>query len=597
LLLALAALVGAAQAQVAPAGPAKPAVLPPHVAPPDLGLPALPLLEPGSPRDSMLYADRFEVGPSKLAMSQASNVTTGQLIDFVVPASMTGTTKQEGIQYLVPSGYRPGTAIPLLVVWHGFGSSAAGVSAQTTLDEECEARGWAYLAVTGIDDKLFGPPVAQQNVTAAIAWMESLVTIDPTRVYGVGFSMGAGCISSFAARHRDPAGPVFAGLGLVSGSYDWTQTWWLEPGTRGILENLWNFGAPPNLAPFAYQRVSNLYFTPASYPPQPGTLEPMKSMAQNLGGVPTWITWDTGDSLVYLPAQSAALGSLIAGLGGTASLHPVSGTVNPADGTPATHSWAVLNAHAVCDFLAPLHADLRPAVVHALVDEKRQVSWMTIVPAASLGFASANGEAANNDASFDVHDVAGATHVLVTPLSAAPWTLSGQPGGGESGWSLGITGTAVPAGWAEDSLGAVSPNFEFDPLGDGLLLPVTEAESWVVQAQAWDGALTVDPDPATPGHVVHLKVDAPAGCHLVWLIAGINAAPYAFNSGHVLLVQPVPPFLLLSLPTNAAGDVQVQTIVPNGSSLSGAWMLLQAVLQGQTQVPAGTTNPFRFDVK
>jgi hypothetical protein len=542
----------------------------------------------------MVFADRFEVRPSQAAVQQASASNAGQLVNFIVPMSVTGTGKVEFIQYLVPSSYVPGTPIPLLVAWHGFGNSYKSVSDQTTLDEECEARGWAYLSVTGIDDKLFGPPIAQQNVAAAMGWLSTQVSIDPTRVYGVGFSMGAGCISSFAARHRDPAGPIFAGLGLVSGSYDWTQTWWLEPLTRQMLENEWNFGAPPNLAPFAYQRVSGMYFTPGSYPPQPGVLQLLKSMAQNLGGTPAWITWDTGDSISYLPAQSAALGNLLTGIGGRTSLHPVSGTVD-GDGNSATHSWAVLDAHALCDYLAPLVAPLKPDAVRALVDEQRRVSWMTITPAAPSSFAGVQG-AASGGAGFDLHDATGVGRVHIAPGAPAPWDLDLQVGAGQTGWTVAFDDTGTPAGWAEDAPGHGTTNFEFEPDGDGLVLPVTGTSSLTVQVHAWDAVLTLLPDPAPTGSISHLRVDAPPGPTLCWLIASMQAAPLSFAGSHVLLVQPSAPFVLLTLPLDGAGNLDVQTHIPQDPSLSGTWLLLQIVLPGQSMA-GGTTNPFRFDIE
>lgn len=595
LALVLAGIAGAAGAQAGKPGGSGPQVLPPGPAAPELpDLPPLPELTPSSPRNTMLYADRFEVRPSPAAMQQAAAVTTGQLVHVQIPKEVTGTGFWEWVEYLVPSSYEPGTPIPLLLAWHGYGSSCKSVSLQTTLDEECEARGWAYLSITGIDDSLLSTSLVNQNVAAAIGWLSAQVDIDPTRLYGVGFSAGAGCISNFAARHRDPAGPIFAGLGLVSGSYDWTQIWWLDPAMRPSLELVWNFGAPPNLAPFAYQRASAMYFTPGSYPPQPGTLQILKSMAQNLGGTPAWITWDTGDTIAYLPAQSTALGNLLSGIGGRASLHPVSGTVD-GEGDPATHSWAVMDANALCDYLAPLVAELQPDAVRALVDEPRLVSWMTIDPAAPSTFAAVQGTASGG-AGFEVHDVTGAKRVHIAPDAPAPWELDVQVGAGQTGWTVVFDDTGTPAGWAEDSPGHGTPAFEFEPDGDGLVLPVLDDSSLTVQAHAWDAELTLLPDPAPTGSLVHLRVDAPPGPALCWLIASTEAAPLTFAETHVLLVQPVVPFILLTLPLNGAGNVDIQTLVPKDPTLSGMWLLLQTVLPGQSMA-GGTTNPFRFDIE
>jgi len=569
-------------------------VLPRGVPPPDLlGLAALPKITALSPRDTLIFADRTLVGQGPAPAGVGD--TVGQLIHAVVPASLTGTTKGELIEYLVPSSYKPAKSVPLLVAWHGFGTSAANVSEQSTLDEECEARGWAYLSVTGIDDKLFGSLPAQQNVAAAIAWLQAKINIDPERIWMVGFSMGAGCVTSFAARHRDPDGLVIAAVGLVSGSFDWTQTWHLDPAARVWLENPWNFGATPAASPFAYQRCSGLYHDPASYPPTPGTHLDQMAMAQNLHATPAWVTWDTGDTLAYLPAQSTRLVDLLEGVGGTVQSQPVSGTTNPDTGAPATHSWAVLDEDALCDFLAQHVAQRRPQTLVAQVDERRPATWLTLEPAAANSFAWARGV---SDATGDVlalSDVSGAARLLVAPWATAPWSLSlAAPAAGSP--LLGVTGTGTPAGWARQG-GAPVTAFDFEPGGDGLLLPAGAAATWEVHARAWDAGLSLLPDPAPPGAAIQLDVDAPPGTAVAWILGGIASAEIPLGTSHLLLVAPSPPFVIVPVPLDAAGDAQGSTWLSHDASLSGAWILLQAALQGPGGRLTGTSNAFRFDVQ
>jgi acetyl esterase/lipase len=587
LLLAVLALPLAAQHDVQ--------VLPRDAPAPDLaGLPALPKVMALSPRDSLLFADRVSVGQG--AAPAGAGDTGGQLVKVVVPASLTGTTIGEVIEYLVPSSYQHGVPIPLLVAWHGFGTSAANVSKQTTLDEECEARGWAYLSVTGLDDKLFGSLPSQQNVAAAIAWMQAKVAIDPDRIWMAGFSMGAGCVTSFAARHRDPDGLTIAAVGLVSGSYDWTQTWHLGPEMRPWLENPWNFGAPPALAPFAYQRCSGLYHDPASYPPVPGTHVDHLAMAQNLHATPAYVTWDSGDTLTELPPQSARIVDLLEGLGGTVVSLTVSGTTDPATGAPATHSWAVLDEDALCDFLAQHPAQRRPATLVAQVDERRPASWLTLEPAAADAFAWARGQADATGGVLAVTDVSGAARALAAPWAAAPWTLSIAQSPQAAGLALGVTGADPPAGWARQA-GAPVTAFDFDPGGDGLLLPAGADGAWEVQARAWDAGLSLLPDPAPLGAAITLDVDAPPGATVAWILGGISAAEIPFGTGHLLLVAPSPPFMAFPLALDASGDAEVSTWLSHDASLSGAWILLQAALQGSAGGLTGTSNPFRFDVE
>ena len=569
-------------------------VLPRGVPPPDLaGLPALPKVMALSPRDTLLFADRFDVGQGPAPAGVGD--TGGQLVHAVVPASLTGTTKGEVIEYLVPSSYKPSIKVPLLVAWHGFGSSAWKVALQSTLDEECEARGWAFLSVTGIDDKLFGSLPSQQNVVAAIEWMQSHFAIDAERIWMVGFSMGAGCVTSFTARHREPDGLTIAAVGLVSGSYDWTQTWHLDPGVQSWMENTWNFGASPVAMPFAYQRCSGLYHDPASYPPTPGTHLDQLAMAQNLHATPAYVTWDTGDTLTELPPQSERIVALLEGLGGNVESLAVSGTLDPATGAPATHSWAVLDESALCDFLALHVAQRRPSPLVAQVDERRAASWLTLEPAAAESFAWARGVADVSGGVLAVSDVAGAARVLATPWAAAPWTLTGSTLEA-TGFALGVSGADPPAGWARQG-GVTSVAFDFDPGGDGLLLPVDGSGSWDVQAHAWDAGLSLLPDPAPLGASITLDVDAAPDASVAWILGATSAGELTLGGGQLLLLNPSPPLLVFPLPLDASGDVAASAWLSHDPALSGAWILLQVALQGPGAGLSGMSNPFRFDIE
>ncbi|HEX5010452.1 MAG TPA: hypothetical protein VFY71_08615 [Planctomycetota bacterium] len=555
-------------------------------------LPPLPALTALSPRNTMLYADRVRVGQG--AAPQGMVPASSPLVDAVLPTSVTGTSKPEGIQYALPQS--PAGPVPLLVAWHGFGSSAATVSDQTTLDEECDARGWAYLAVTGIDDKLFGPPLAQQNVAAAIAWMHTQIELDDSRLYMVGFSAGGGCVANFAARHRDPDGPVVAALGTVSASMDWTQTWWLEPATRTWLQNPFNFGGPPSFSLFAYQRSSTLYFDPDTYPPAPGTALDSFAMAQNLHATPAWITWDTGDTIGYLPKQSVHLAALLGSYGDTVQAVPVSGTTDPDTGLPATHSWAVLDETALCDFLAAHVAQPLPGAVTALVDDERDVAWMHVEPRDPQAFAWVRGEADPSGTAVAVHDVKGADRVLVAPAAPGPWDISAGAADA-AGFQTGVFDAAPAAGYALNKQGHVVPGFEYEPAGAGLLLAVTKSVSFHVQPRTWDATLAVAPDPALTGSPVAVKIDAAMGAKMAWLVAGVGLDELPFGSGHLLLVEPVPPFVLMPVPLDASGNVKLQSTIPGNGKLSGAWVFLQAIVQGPGAVISGASNPFRFDVQ
>jgi len=387
-----------------------------------------------------------------------------------------------------------------------------------------------------------------------------------------------------------------AALGTVSASMDWTQTWWLEPGTRTWLQNAFNFGGTPGFKPFAYQRSSTLYSDPNTYPPAPGTPVDTLAMAQNLHATPTWITWDTGDTITYLPNQSAHLAALLGSYGDTVQAVPVSGTTDPDTGAPATHSWAVLDETALCDFLAAHVAQPPPSALMALVDDERDIGWMHVKPHDPLAFAWVRGEADANGTSFDVHDVKGADRVLVAPTAPGPWDLSGVAADAAS-FQMGVFGAMPPAGYALNKQGHVVPGFEFEPAGAGLLLPVHTSATYDVKPWTWDATLVVTPDPAPTGSPVSVKIDAAAGATMAWIVAGVGLDQMPFGSGHLLLVKPVPPFILLPVGLSSAGDVKLQTSIPSKGNLSGTWIFLQAIVQGPGATVSGMSNPFRFDLQ
>lgn len=600
-LVLLAAAPAAQSASASPEAKGKSAAIhrKPFGAPPAGTLPPkLPALHAKSPPDTLLYADRVEVEPPE--PPPGALPLAGGSVEVTLDGQATGTGKAEVFRFAVPPLYDPaGPARPLLVAYHGFGQSALSVETQTTLDEECAVRGWLYMAPTGIDDKLFGSPVSQANVEAAMLWMVDNHAVDLDRIYMVGFSMGAGIVGNFAARRRDPAGLMIAGLGFVCGSYDWTQTYALDPAIRPWLENPFNFGSSPALAPFAYQRASALHLAAGSYPPTPGTLVPARTMASNLEHVPVYVTWDVGDPIVALPAQNAVLAQYLGSRGTVASL-PVAGTVDPASGAPATHSWAVLDETALCDFLAPLSVVRVPTAFDALLDDDGAVAFARVVQAAGGAFSAASGTraapagpislvAGENVAEIAVDGTQAGVGVWPVPIVAAP-------SGGELP-VLRLTNFATPPGYltAADS-GLLVPGLESDPATDSLLvaLPSPAGLSVLAHSVPWLARVSLLPDPALPADALTLAIDARPGSTLAWLVLGMTEAIYGIKGG---LLLGVPPLIVVPVPLDAAGDATLGATLSGDPALSGARLLLQAAVLGAGGVLEDASNVFAFDVQ
>jgi len=545
----------------------------------DLGGPELPPVLPDSPRDLLEFADRIPVTPQDLAQYAAGAPPT--YAQGIVPAGAggTGTDLQELFWYQVPGDYDANApAVPLVIAYHGYGGSANSVAVQSTIDEECNARGWLYVAPTGIDDKLFGSPVSQMNTEAAVQWMLDNYHVDAERIYMVGFSMGGGVTVNFAARRRDPDGIMIAAVGIVSGTFDWTASYNLgTPTLKTWLENSYNFGGSPLLQAFAYQRSSALYFTPGTYHPLPGTLNSTLSMATNLGTTPTWVTWDLADTLPEVTSQEPVFVSLMTSLGGIVESHPVTGT-------PVTHSWAVLDELALFDFFEQHVLERTPATFHALADGDVAVSWAGLTQSASLAFSRVDGDATATPATLSATGLDNleqiALHAQLAGLSGAGPVRVLATTAGAASTLLRVDGLGEPpAYFADTTSGALLPGDTSDPVADALLFPLPPLASWqadLVTHPLWTTDLTTSPSPVAPGGTLTVNLDAPVGASLAFLLVGFDEA-LAVLKGAPLTVSLAPPLLVVSLPLDGAGNVQVAGTLPNDPVLSGIELYFQSV--------------------
>ncbi len=580
------------------AAPAQQAIL---IDRPDLRLddiPTLPALKSDSPRDTLLFADRFVVSADANEIS-ALAFGTPTLVDVQIPSEVTGTGFNEILQYQLPADYDPeGSARPLVVAYHGFGMSANSVQLQSTIDEWCNSYGWIYMAPTGIDDKLFGSPISQQNVEAAIQFMLDDFNVDPDRIYLVGFSMGGGVVGNFSSRHRDADEIMIAAVATVSGSFDWTMAWFEDPASQPWLENPFNFGDTPGNAPFAYQQASNLHHLSGSYPPFPGSIDITRSMAHNLVQTPTWVTWDTGDSLAYLPSQSSNLQAWLGSQGADTTAVPVSGTTDPGTGLPATHSWAVLDEEALFTWLDGRVVDRSPSVLAARFDEDRAATWLDMTRSSADAFSDASGTL---DLVNDQATVVGVTNadVLAVEIGDTGLSLPARVTGVSTdaeGFTLMVRGGV---GYLTDpNTGSIVAGQEYAIDGGGAGVQVDGFGTADVTGIAvdWAGTLNLLPDPAPPGATVTLTVDGPAEATATWLLVGTADEVASLPGGEVLLVAIQASTLFIPLPLDVEGNVRAFATLPSSPSISGARLVLQAAFVSGAGLD-GISNAFAFDVE
>ena len=604
-LLSLALLATAVPAQVAVKGPAQ---QPEDIARAarialtgTLGFSPLPPVLPSSPRNTIYYADRVLITPPPAAASSTPPV----MFDGFLPsgASGTGTSFPEVFKYQLGNSYDEfGPAHPLVLAYHGFGSSAGSVANASLIDEECDTRGWVYVSPTGLDDQLFGSPICQQHIEAVIQWMLDNFNVDPDRIYAVGFSMGGGVVTNFAARHRDPAGIMLAAVGTVSATQDWVMEYTQgNAAVKTLLENFYNFGGSPSTKLFAYRQASGLHFDQATYPPLPGTLLESFSMATNLHDLPAYLTYDTGDTITWVPSVNDALASLLSAAGASVTKVVTSGTVD-GDGLPAPHSWAVLDEVELFDFFEGNAVDRFPAAFAAQLDLGGPVSWVQASQKLAGAFTYIDGSADAGSASVSVTNVANVAEVVIDAGAAGITSMpvhviaTADPG---IRYTLRLTGfSATPCYLLDTATSQLVPLVDSDPATGSLLYempPNSTLDVQVVNHPAWTSTLVSSPNPVALGASSSVMLDGPSSATGAWLIIALDEMLLQVK-GVKITANPIPPSILEYLPLDPNGDISFPATIPNEPLLDGLRVPLQGLLVNALNQAESVTNLWGFEI-
>jgi hypothetical protein len=295
---------------------------------------------------------------------------------FEVVLNNTGSGWLEKFLLYVPA-LPPGQRAPMLVVFHKFGVSHWDAFFNTTFFEEAAARKWFVVAPLGATQASFSSLESQINVREALRFVASHYNVNPYKVYGVGFSMGGGSATSFAARSVDPASPMFAAIVNHTGGVSLANTYANEwddddaddntpvPGQHlevpDILEN-W-FGGPPATHAFEYQRCSMIDLDPSTRTVSSGT-----DMSRNISHVPVLDWMASNDPLVYLRDQTTAFDAHVNGQNAHNSMTVVNADV---------HKWYTLDFHAACDWLSQFSLQM-PRTASTLADQDGTYFWFQI---------------------------------------------------------------------------------------------------------------------------------------------------------------------------------------------------------------------------
>ncbi|MBI3817218.1 MAG: hypothetical protein HY286_00890 [Planctomycetes bacterium] len=267
------------------------------------------------------------------------NVPSGATgFNVVLSASETGvvfngTPYGEQFSLMIPANYNPLSPPPLVVAWHGYGNSQ--IQPMPYLAAEANNRGWMLMAPLGIADNSFSWLPGQQAVEKSIDWLRANYPYDESRVYGVGFSMGAMCITNFASRHLDPAWTRFAALATCCATLDNVDDYTNSVSIQSLFQ--FYFGGSPygGTYNFEYYRTSLLRLAmPMNYPYPP--VENI-TMARAIAHLPVYMTWSTDDNVVpYCPTHNLSLITYLTSLGNAPYQVPQTGLT-------LKHHWTVLN--------------------------------------------------------------------------------------------------------------------------------------------------------------------------------------------------------------------------------------------------------------
>ncbi len=319
--------------------------------------------------DAIIRAGPFEI----ILPGEPSIVTSPDLL--LVTLTDTASGNDETIIVELPPTLVRGDKVPMLVAFHKCCNTQFDISANTTFPAEARARGWLLMAPLGAFKPNFSSLASQSNTEEALDFVLNRFSsyIDLDRIYGVGFSMGGGSALSFAARHLDPAKPMFAALVNHTGGLDLINTYENEgTGIRDILEFL--FRGTPGAKPFNYQRSSLVVKSGG-----PNGFDPDVSMAWNLTHIPILDVRAQFDepATAYLLDQNTLFETAMSLFGGIVTVDIKPGV--------SVHNWSTLPESQALDFLEQFTLEL-PTSAHTLADRDDRFFYFDIVQDAPDAF-------------------------------------------------------------------------------------------------------------------------------------------------------------------------------------------------------------------
>jgi predicted esterase len=291
-----------------------------------------------------------------IAPSASATALLHRVYKVRIPA--TGTSWVEHMIVGVPDQIVGPT--PVLVLFHGYGEDPEDLAFSTEYIQKARQQGWLVIAPLGAHKFNFGIEYAQRNTEVALEFLATYFPLDLDRIYGVGFSMGGGWMTSFAARHTSSDHVRFAALVNHTGTMSISHVH-ASAVDVSLLESPLMFAGSPFQFPFRYQRASSIDLNLAL-----NSVDPDTDLLRNIAHTPIK-TWTCAtDPNLYIIDECEQFDAHLDQLGGTSDYTSGRGT---------GHDWSNLDEDAVLTWLAQ-HTRTDPdssALVSVLAD--RNARW------------------------------------------------------------------------------------------------------------------------------------------------------------------------------------------------------------------------------
>jgi polyhydroxybutyrate depolymerase len=155
----------------------------------------------------------------------------------------------------VPTAYQPGTPIPLVLNFHGYGSNSQQEEALTGMSIKADAETFLVVYPDGIDKAWYDGPGAEgerdlQFIRDLIAAIQSQYSVDSKRIYATGISNGGGMTNRLGCNMAD----LIAAIAPDSGAY----VFWSQCDPSRPVPVLAFHGLDDNVVPYDGTRVRDM---------------------------------------------------------------------------------------------------------------------------------------------------------------------------------------------------------------------------------------------------------------------------------------------------------------------------------------------------